>query len=79
LALSAADSTSEGSSKEVKHAARTDLAADGAVLLLKKLSTALEQVHSSSDALGSALYRAIGVLVPHRRAVRCRIRARSVA
>jgi len=51
---------------EIKRAARTDplLAADGAVLLLEKLSPALEQVDSSSGALGSAVNRAIDVLVP---------------
>jgi hypothetical protein len=45
---------------------RTDplLAADGAVLLREKLSPALEQVDSSSGALGSAVNRAIDVLVP---------------
>jgi hypothetical protein len=51
---------------EIKHAARTDpiLAADGAVPLLEKVSPALEQVNSSSGALGSAVIRAIDVLVP---------------
>jgi hypothetical protein len=51
---------------EIKRAARTDplLAANGAVLLLEKLSPALEQVDSSSGALGSAVNRAIDVLVP---------------
>jgi hypothetical protein len=51
---------------EIKRAARTDplLAADGAVLLLQRLSPALEQVNSSSGALGSAVNRAIDVLVP---------------
>ena len=51
---------------EIKRAARTDpiLAADGSVLLLEKLSPALEQVDSSSGALGSAVNRAIDVLVP---------------
>jgi hypothetical protein len=50
----------------IKRAARTDplLAANGAVLLLEKLSPALEQVDSSSGALGSAVNRAIDVLVP---------------
>jgi hypothetical protein len=40
---------------EIKRTVRTDplLAADGAVLLLEKLSPALEQVDSSSGALGS--------------------------
>ena len=51
---------------EIKRTARTDplLAADGAVLLLEKLSPALEQVNRSSGALGSAVNRAIDVLVP---------------
>jgi hypothetical protein len=51
---------------EIKRAARTDplLAAEGAVLLIEKLSPALEQVDSSSGALGSAVNRAIDVLVP---------------
>ena len=51
---------------EIKRTARTDplLAADGAVLLLEKLSPALEQVDSSSGSLGSAVNRAIHVLVP---------------
>jgi len=51
---------------EIKRAVRTDplLAAEGAVLLLEKLSPALEQVDSSSGALGSAVNRAIDVLVP---------------
>ena len=51
---------------EIKRAARTDplLAADGAVLLLEKFSPALEQVDSSSGALGSAVNRVINVLVP---------------
>ena len=51
---------------EIKRTVRTDpiLAADGAVLLLEKLSPALEQVDSSSGALGSAVNRAIDVLVP---------------
>jgi hypothetical protein len=45
---------------------RTDplLAADDAVLLREKLSPALEQVDSSSGALGSAVNRAIDVRVP---------------
>jgi hypothetical protein len=51
---------------EIKLAARTDpvLAANGAILLLEKLSPALEQVDSSSGALGSAVTRAIDLLVP---------------
>jgi hypothetical protein len=51
---------------EIKRAVHTDplLAADGAVLLREKLSPALEQVDSSSGALGSAVNRATDVLVP---------------
>src|SRR5258705_10151151 len=37
---------------------------DGAVFLLEKLSPALEQVDSSSGALGTAVNRAIEALVP---------------
>lgn len=40
------------------------LAAEGAVILLEKLSPALEQVDSSSGAIGSAVNRAINTLVP---------------
>ncbi|MEW6290787.1 MAG: hypothetical protein AB1545_13135 [Thermodesulfobacteriota bacterium] len=51
---------------EIKAAARQDkiLAAEGAVLLLKKLSPALEQVDSSSGAIGTAVNNAIEALVP---------------
>ncbi|MHB1671895.1 MAG: hypothetical protein ACYCVM_07645, partial [Acidiferrobacter sp.] len=51
---------------EIKKVARKEprLAAEGAVSLLEKLSPALEQVDSSSGALGSAVNKAIGVLVP---------------
>lgn len=51
---------------EIKQADRKDklLAAEGAVLFLEKLTPAIEQVDSSSGALGSAVYRAIEVLVP---------------
>jgi len=51
---------------EIRSAARIDpvLGAEGAVLLLEKLSPALEQVDSSSGALGSAVNRAIDALVP---------------
>lgn len=51
---------------EIKQVARKDklLAAEGAVLFLEKLTPAIEQVDSSSGALGSAVYRAIEVLVP---------------
>jgi len=52
--------------KEIKQVARKEpvLAAEGAVTLLVKLSPALEQVDSSSGALGSAVNRAIDTLVP---------------
>jgi hypothetical protein len=40
------------------------LAAEGAIVLLEKLSPALEQVDSSSGALGSAVNKAIDTLVP---------------
>ncbi|WP_373991689.1 hypothetical protein [Duganella sp. BuS-21] len=51
---------------ELKLTARTDpvLAADGAVLLLEKLSPAISHVDSSSGAMGSAVSRAIETLVP---------------
>ncbi len=51
---------------EVKQVARKEplLAAEGAVTLLEKLSPALEQVDSSSGALGSAVNKAIETLVP---------------
>lgn len=51
---------------EIRQVARKDkrLAAEGAVIFLEKLSPAIEQVDSSSGALGSAVYRAIDVLVP---------------
>lgn len=51
---------------EIKKVARTEgaLAAEGAVMLLEKLSPALEHVDSSSGALGSAVNRAIDALVP---------------
>ena len=50
---------------EIRQVARTDglLAAEGAVLLLEKLSPAIEQVDSSSGAIGSAVNAAIDVLV----------------
>lgn len=52
--------------KEIKQVARKEpvLAAEGAITLLVKLSPALEQVDSSSGALGSAVNRAIDTLVP---------------
>ena len=40
------------------------LAAEGAVVFLERVSPALEQVDSSSGALGSAVHRAIAALVP---------------
>ena len=51
---------------EIKSVARKDpvLAADGAVIFLEKLSPALEQVDSSSGAIGTAANRAIDTLVP---------------
>ena len=51
---------------EIRQVARREpvLAADGAVFLLEKLSPALEQVDSSSGALGTAVNRAIEALVP---------------
>lgn len=51
---------------EIKKIAREDpvLAADGAVRFLEKVSPALEQVDSSSGAIGTAVNSAIGKLVP---------------
>lgn len=51
---------------EIKKIARTDeiLGADGAVLLMEKLSPALERVDSSSGAIGTAVNHAIETLVP---------------
>ena len=51
---------------EIKATAKKDpvLAAEGAVLLLEKLSPALEHVDSSSGALGSAVNKAIDDLAP---------------
>ncbi len=51
---------------EIKACNRKDalLAAEGAVLLLGKLSPALEHIDSSSGAIGSAVNRAIEVLAP---------------
>jgi hypothetical protein len=51
---------------EIKAVAKSDpeLAAEGAVKFLEKLSPALEQVDSSSGALGGAVNRAIDSLVP---------------
>jgi len=51
---------------EIKKAARKDpiLSAEGAVLLLENLSPAIEQVDSSSGAIGTAINNAIETLVP---------------
>ena len=51
---------------EIKQVANKDpeLAASGAVLFLEKLSPAIEQVDSSSGAIGTLVNRAIDTLVP---------------
>ena len=51
---------------EIKAMSRKEpvLAAEGAVILLEKLSPALEQVDSSSGTIGSAVNRSIDTLVP---------------
>jgi hypothetical protein len=51
---------------EIKQIARKEpvLAAEGAILLLEKISPALEHVDSSSGAIGSAVNKAIETLVP---------------
>ena len=51
---------------EIKKVAKKDkvLAAEGAVLLLEKLSPALERVDSSSGSIGSAVNNAVVALVP---------------
>lgn len=51
---------------EIKAAAKQDpvLGAEGAVLLLEKLSPALERVDSSSGAIGTAVNNAIAALAP---------------
>ena len=51
---------------EIRKAARTDpvLGAEGAVLFLEKISPAIEQVDSSSGAIGTAVNNAIDSLVP---------------
>jgi len=51
---------------EIKQAARKDsvLGAEGAVLFLEKVSPAIEQVDSSSGAIGTAVNTAIHALVP---------------
>lgn len=51
---------------EIKKVARKDtvLAADGAVAFIERISPALEQVDSSSGAIGTAVNNAIAALVP---------------
>lgn len=51
---------------EIKQVVRKEpvLADEGAIVLLEKLSPAMEQVDSSSGALGSAVNKAIDTLVP---------------
>ncbi len=51
---------------EIKKAARKDplLGVEGAVLLLERISPAIEQVDSSSGAIGTAVNNAIEALVP---------------
>ena len=51
---------------EIKKVARKDkiLAAEGAIIFLEKLSPAIEQVDSSSGAIGTAVNNAIDALVP---------------
>lgn len=51
---------------EIKRVARRDpvLAGEGAVVLLERLSPALEHVDSSSGAIGTAVNNAISALVP---------------
>ena len=51
---------------EIKKAARRDpvLGAEGAVLLLERLSPALENVDSSSGAIGTAVNHAITEIIP---------------
>ena len=51
---------------EITKVARRDpaLAAEGAVVFLERVSPALEQVDSSSGAIGNAVYHAIVALVP---------------
>ena len=51
---------------EIRAVARKEpaLAAEGAVLFLEKISPAVQDVDSSSGALGSATYRAVETLVP---------------
>jgi hypothetical protein len=51
---------------EIKRAARRDpvLGAEGAVLLLERISPALENVDSSSGAIGTAVNKALDALLP---------------
>lgn len=51
---------------EIKQVAKKEpaLAAEGAVLFLEKISPAIEQVDSSSGAIGGMVNRAIEILVP---------------
>jgi len=51
---------------EIRKASRTDpvLGAEGAVLFLERVSPALEQVDSSSGAIGTAVNNAVDALVP---------------
>jgi hypothetical protein len=51
---------------EIRAVARQDpaTAAEGAILFLEKLSPALNQIDSSSGALGNATYAAVGEVVP---------------
>jgi hypothetical protein len=51
---------------EIRKAARNDpvLAAEGAVILIERLSPAIEHVDGSSGAIGAAVNRAIAQLVP---------------
>jgi hypothetical protein len=51
---------------EIKNTVRKDpiLAAEGAVLFLERISPAIEQVDSSSGAIGTAVNHAIDALVP---------------
>ena len=51
---------------EIKKAARSDplLAADGAVALMERLWPALQQIDSSSGALGNAVRRTLETLIP---------------
>jgi hypothetical protein len=51
---------------EIKKVARKDplLGGEGAVMFLEKVSPAIEQVDSSSGAIGTAVYNAINALVP---------------